>query len=286
VTHIDVLSRLENVRRCGEEYTALCPAHRDSKNSLSVGWSPSGLVLLYCHAGCTFEAICAALNLPVSSARSDYYLAFPSCRADGVERAKRNSEVARRIWRESRAADGTIVEHYLRSRAITIRPPASLRFHPNLRHPTGVYAPAMVAAVQCDSEIVAIHRTFLKSDGSGKAPLDPPKALLGPAKGAAIRFAKAAEALALTEGIETGLSVMQACPGLAIWCAISSSLLPHIHLPVCVREVIIAIDADQAGERAAREAAETFVNEGLRVRIARPESGLDFNDYLKTKSAT
>ncbi len=57
----EVISRLEGVRRPGDSRAmALCPAHDDKKPSLSVAWGDGGHVLLKCHAGCSFEAICEA----------------------------------------------------------------------------------------------------------------------------------------------------------------------------------------------------------------------------------
>lgn len=59
----DILQRLENVRNTGAEHKAKCPAHRDSSPSLSVREGTDGRVLLYCHAGCTTEAVVEALGL-------------------------------------------------------------------------------------------------------------------------------------------------------------------------------------------------------------------------------
>ena len=58
----EILHQLRNVKRVGDDWTAQCPAHDDAHNSLSIGDGDKGL-LLYCHAGCTFEAIAAALQL-------------------------------------------------------------------------------------------------------------------------------------------------------------------------------------------------------------------------------
>lgn len=43
-------------------FTALCPVHDDKKPSLSVS-EKNGRILLRCHAGCSFEDICAALGI-------------------------------------------------------------------------------------------------------------------------------------------------------------------------------------------------------------------------------
>jgi hypothetical protein len=63
-----VINLLKNAKRTGSNWTALCPAHDDHRNSLCVGTGRDGRLLLYCHAGCSFEAISAALGLEPNSA--------------------------------------------------------------------------------------------------------------------------------------------------------------------------------------------------------------------------
>jgi hypothetical protein len=186
---------------------------------------------------------------------------------------------ALRIWAQARLAEHTPAEPYLRSRGIRLSIPPALRFHPRLKHPTGIYVPGIVAAVRnANGTLVAIHRTFLKPDGSGKADLDPQKAALGPVSGGVVALAPLAEVLALGEGIETMLSVMQATE-IACWATLGAANLPNIKLPAQVRRAIIVADADPAGERAALEAARHLMSEGRQVRIARTgKAGADFND--------
>lgn len=57
-----VLARLQGVRRNGSGWMARCPAHEDRNPSLSIT-ERDGRVLLHCHAGCTVEAVCAALKI-------------------------------------------------------------------------------------------------------------------------------------------------------------------------------------------------------------------------------
>ena len=149
----------------------------------------------------------------------------------------------------------------------------------------------MVAAVQGpDRRLVAVHRTFLERRADGawiKAGVRPAKMLLGPAAGAAVRLAPANSgagaptALAITEGIETGLSVAQALPGLAVWAAISASMMARLRLPEAVREIILCPDGDAAGRRAAERAAASLSADGRKVRIAAAPPGRDFNDLLQ-----
>jgi 5S rRNA maturation endonuclease (ribonuclease M5) len=59
-------ARFQNVKWSGsDKFTARCPAHEDLKASLAVRQYPERQ-LLHCFAGCTFEAITAALGIPQS----------------------------------------------------------------------------------------------------------------------------------------------------------------------------------------------------------------------------
>jgi hypothetical protein len=122
------------------------------------------------------------------------------------------------------------------------------------------------------------HRTFLR-DGSGKAPIDPAKMMLGPCRAGAVRLGEPGEVLMVGEGIETCLAAMLAT-GHAAWAALSTSGLRALDLPESVSEVIVLADGDDPGEPAARDCALRWKRQGRCVRIARPPRGMDFNDML------
>jgi hypothetical protein len=61
---------LQGLRREGRGYVACCPAHEDRSPSLSLA-ERDGRLLVHCHAGCTPEAIVAALGLRLSDLFSD-----------------------------------------------------------------------------------------------------------------------------------------------------------------------------------------------------------------------
>lgn len=65
MTAREILRLLKRVRPSGGGWTAACPAHSDSTPSLSIRES-AGRVLLHCHAGCSPEAIVAALGLEMA----------------------------------------------------------------------------------------------------------------------------------------------------------------------------------------------------------------------------
>jgi putative DNA primase/helicase len=195
------------------------------------------------------------------------------------------AQAAFAIWRRSRPAKGTAVETYLRARGYAGPIPAALRFATG-RHPSDPdhYSPMMVAAVMRDDRLVAIHRTFLRADGTGKADLDPAKMTLGPCKGAAVPLAPAGPILAIAEGIETALSFMQAT-SIPTWSALSAGGIRSLILPPSVREVIIAADNDPAGLAKAHAAARRWTTYGRKVRVVVPPTGRgDFNDMARAVS--
>jgi phage/plasmid primase-like uncharacterized protein len=201
--------------------------------------------------------------------------------------ARKRSEAALAIWQTSQPAEGTPVAAYLRSRGLVLPASSDLRCHPGLRHPSGAFWPAMVALVTHGETgiAIAIHRTFLARDGSGKAPVNPQKMMLGPCSGGAVRLAQPNALLMIGEGIETCLSAMQAT-GHPAWAALSTSGLRALDLPATVRDVIVLADGDEPGDAAARDCALRWKREGRRVRIARPPTGMDFNDLLVAGSSS
>jgi putative DNA primase/helicase len=269
--------------QAGGGWMARCPAHDDRKPSLSICDASNGKVLVRCHAGCDQERVIAALSARgLWTENCSRRFSRPASRAHAVrqpDRAKR-SEAALAIWQAANPVNGTLVETYLASRGLHIPLPPTLRFHVGLKHPSGGIWPAMVALVTrgADDTPLAIHRSFLARDGSGKAPVEPTKMMLGPCRGA-VRLGPIGGRLMIAEGIENALSAMQSTAQ-AAWAALSTSGLRTLELPADVRDVVVLADGDQPGEEAARDCAWRWKREGRRVRIARPPQGMDFNDML------
>ena len=53
----EILDRFDNIKTQNGGYSARCPCHEDRVNSLSLGESDDGKILIKCHAGCSFNAI-------------------------------------------------------------------------------------------------------------------------------------------------------------------------------------------------------------------------------------
>src|SRR5262249_50393206 len=60
---VELLARLRNVRRGAGGWSALCPSHEDTENSLSIAEGKEGRILLKCFTGCTAGQIVAAIGL-------------------------------------------------------------------------------------------------------------------------------------------------------------------------------------------------------------------------------
>ena len=276
----------------GHDWIARCPAHSDRTPSLSIAETAHSGRLLHCFAGCSWSAIRDALEAKSLWPERGFY-SPASQRMWGTSHGRWSPApepdklaVVARIWRNSGPAPGTVVESYLRSRSLTMPLPPKLRCA-RLRHrESGRWLPCMVAAVQTsDGRLTGLHRTYLRPDGHGKADVDPVKKMLGGCRGGAVWLTPIGRRLALCEGIETGLSVWEACSDLAVWCALSAGNLDRLTLPASVEEVVIVADGDPIGLAAARRAAQRYRASGRRICLVELPAGMDANDLLRAEAA-
>ena len=213
-------------------------------------------------------------------------------RAAGPAASSANkTALARDMWDAARPHPGTLVDVYLAARGLAGVQSVELRFHPAAPHPGGGRLPAMIAAIRCTSTgaLQAVHRTYLRADGRGKADVEPAKASLGPVRGGAIMLEPLRDdaPLVMAEGIETALSAARLFGG-AAWSAISAGNLAALPLPAlpAAAVVLIAADPDPPGQRDAAAAARAWKAEGRQVRIATPDNPADdFNDLWRARAA-
>lgn len=193
------------------------------------------------------------------------------------------------ILTAAKSIEGTPVAQYLTGRGLAVPENADLLFHPDLAHwETKTGYPAMLGQVRDrDGAVIGLHRSYLAIDEEAvtKAPLDKARKMLGRVAGGAVRLAALGDGdrLALSEGIETGLAVMTACPDQPVWATLSTSGLEQVELPPGARRVLILADNDVsgAGLRAAEAAARRLRAQGRDVAVVLPpEEGEDFNDLL------
>lgn len=268
---------------------ALCPAHGDRKPSLTLRDGDKGLIVK-CHSGCDWRDVKEALRdrgLIDSQHRPQPPNPSEIARREAEDRAEAEKVERRALatWNECHPIRGTIAETYLRGRGITCDLPDTLRFHPECWHPTAKRFPAMVARIDGLPRL-AIHRAYLRPDGSGKADVDPPKAMQGAASGGAVRLTQTQGPLVVAEGIETALSLscgLLRAPA-TVWAALSAPGIAALRLPDGFpHRLTIASDGDQAGREAAHKLAARADSLGWSVSLLPAPEGRDWNDILMMK---
>jgi hypothetical protein len=229
------------------------------------------------------------------------------------------------LWNRTLPLAGSVAETYLASRRIPYvlirNREDDIRFLPRLEHwkgttwdrsttpwtkiKSGGDFPCMVAAMRnFAGDITAVHCTFLRSDGSGKADVSEPKLMRGDAKGSAIRLTRgdgnltledartefqkfgAVHAFMPFEGIENGLSYAIEVPEPRIWACGSFDLMLALRLedePI-FDPVIFGRDNDDnpAAENAIIDRIDEVRASGRDCSQARPPTGVkDFNDLIR-----
>ena len=89
----EILDRLQEVKKTGDGWLALCPAHKDKQASLSVGYRDER-ILLHCHAGCEIEDIVTAMGLKLSDLfnKESVCCAYPPVQAVQVSKLEQHIE--------------------------------------------------------------------------------------------------------------------------------------------------------------------------------------------------
>ena len=283
----DLAQRL-NLKRLTRSWRGRCPAC-DYPGTFAVREGREGRALFSCASCHDRDALVEAVTL----ATGQEHRPEPRETENEAAARQRKAAFALRLWNGSEAAPGTLAERYLDARGLAgLAASPALRFRGDTPHPEGRGAgarhPAMIALVTGPGgEPLAIHRTFLRPDGMGKAAVEPAKASLGPVWGGAIRLQDhdPHHPLVIGEGIETSASA-GLLMGLPAWAAISAGNLGQgLVLPPDVRRVVIAADPDEPGRVAARNAWARWRAEGREARIATPDGDGDFNDLLRTREA-
>lgn len=276
----------------GHYGTAPCPIcqpeGKKTQSALTLTPSPDGRLLAHCKKlGCSFRDLVRALGLASGRYPPPDPAAIARAEAKTRAEAQRRSRKAAQIWAQSQPIPGTPAQTYLRARGLICHLPAKLQFHPAALHgPSGMRLPAMVALVE-GGDAPAIHCTWLRPDGLGKADVQPNKTMLGSTKGGGVRLMHGAGPLVVAEGIETALSL--ACGLLdgafQLWAALSAPGLRSLRLSTEPDALIIATDGDEPGRSAGFNLAARADALGWKVSFAHAPEGCDWNDILMMKGA-
>ncbi|HEY0714562.1 MAG TPA: toprim domain-containing protein, partial [Polyangia bacterium] len=254
----EFLNRLDRVRKTPEGWSALCPGHDDKNPSLSVGEGEAGQILLRCFAGCPAEAIVAAVGLRLADL-------FP-------ERA-----VAPKGGGVFRASDLPPVAEWLRSaRGL---PASEIGRMWATETPKG---PAVVFRYEDDSGRLLYEKLrSVSAKGFWRRPSGKDSVLYGLSRLAD----SASDRVIVVEG-ELDCHVLSAvglAPVVSVPDGTGSRLTRELLEPLApFREIIIATDADPAGDVLARKlAAELMPERCRRLRFALGARGKDANDALR-----
>jgi hypothetical protein len=271
----------------GGQVVAPGPGHSPHDRSLAIrlsAESPFGFIA-HSHAGDDWR-VCRDYvlgKLGLSHADTCQATAWrkPRPRQDHVpdDHERRQHKKAGWLWALRESIAGTIAERYLREARHYNGPlPPTLAFLPP-RKPE--YLPAMIAAFGTPDEpephilgeprgVDAIHLTFLRPDGSGKAKVSPDKLIVGRPLGRPIVLAPANDLLGLTisEGIEDALTAHEAT-GLGAWAAGAAGFMAPVGttVPSFIEAVTIFAHPDMSGQRGAEDLAATLGERGFEIRI-------------------
>jgi hypothetical protein len=252
----------------GRNGLAPAPGHSKSDRSLSIKPHPTDPddVLLHSFAGEDWRAIKREWRetglLPSRFGGKKRDSASRPARATKPETTAKSDlwySPASWLWNNSEPADSTVVATYLATRGITLANlPATIRYLPPT--PPKYPWPAMIAAYGLPDEpipgelylarerIKGVHLTYLQLDGSGKAPVDPQRRMIGASNGWPTVLASPNDGLSLLigEGIETALSGHVL--GMGIWSATSAGRMAALasKVPAHIEAVTIAVEADDA----------------------------------------
>jgi putative DNA primase/helicase len=199
---------------------------------------------------------------------------------------------------------GSVAATYLDNRGCAIpHPCGDLRWYRDLEDKvSGYHGPALVGLVTDveTGEPINLHRTWLASNGSGKAPIDKPRRLL---KGHRLRGVtrlwpdeEVTLGLVIGEGIETCLAA--ALEGLTpVWATMTASNLAAFPVLPGLEGLTLLVDHDRpnakTGKRAGIEAGLTVVrrytdagfDSERDVRVILPPEGEDAADLVRKRRA-
>jgi hypothetical protein len=205
---------------------------------------------------------------------------------------------ALQLWAKALPAADTPVECYLRGRGITVDIPTTIRGLPRQRNwNNGRDYAAMIALVERLPEDgegpegilipSGVHLTFLESHANApsvqKAATESNKLSLGQLRHGGVWLKPIEQIcgdLAVAEGIETALSVMQ-ITGLPTVATLSAAGMHTFRWPPQIQRLWIAADNDEAGMKAAKALLARALCAGIQADIKIPRGGHnDFNDFI------
>lgn len=263
----NVVSRLKG-KWHGDYAMCHCPAHDDSNPSLSLRQGEKG-ILVHCFAGCDRDDVLRAIR--------SQNISFGKETGTKSIKSKSTSNIAKSIWDEGMSVKGTIAVNYLKGRGLSPQL-NDLKFHPKCpfgAKSNAIYKPALIVAVREGAILTSIQRIMLEDDGSNYVK----KQSIGkPGQGAWQQMPAGSE-LAIAEGMEDA-AAFNKIYGINCWAGLSGSRMHKLAIPSTVDKLIIAIDNDEAGEKAAARCVENYGPIVNKIIIEKPIRAKDFAEQL------
>jgi hypothetical protein len=259
-----VLARLNlRPRRAGKGWQARCPAHDDSTPSLSASIGDNGRLLLYCHAGCPFDAVRAALGVEARAASAGH----------GPPPPRVPSEYIAPNWRALVKSDRP---HEVEAREHALGLPAGSLRRIGVVWAIGISA---LAAPMYGSSPEPIGVRLRADDGRKWAMSGSRNGLFGLNGPVEVR-----DALYLPEGMTDTAALV----GLGLWAVGRPSCTGGRDLVRafvrCVprsTSIVVVSDADLPGRRGAAVLCDELTTDGRRVRMIAPPPGFkDVREWI------
>ena len=274
------------------EYLCLCPFHTDRNPSFYVNLDKGVYHCFGCGEKGDIIHLYAKMNhLDDKEAIIELKRRFlPENIPNKTKEQKLDNLLKKALYMWNTAQeDLEMIKSYLKARGIGTTPSLShLKLYKNNIMLAKVVNPL--------NELKSLHMTILEHK-DGKIKAKEKKVLQGlPIKGYAVHFGEPIDSLAVTEGIETALSIKEALPTLPVWACLSAVNMPEILLPEdnTIKNVYIFFDKDKnnVGLKAAEELARKLTKDkDINVYLVEPPidikdenaKGVDFNDVLVQK---
>jgi len=238
-------------------------------------------------AGAAERTVCNITNKRAATSKQIYQCSKKQ--KEEFQNGTRNLALA--LWRAAVDPRGTLVEQYLKFRALELPDAAAneaTRFHPDCPF-TAERFPAMVCLVRniVSNEPQGLHRTALAPDGTAiKRDGKTFRMSLGTIAGGAIKLdpdEDVTQGLCIGEGVETCLSGRQM--GLPpVWSAVNTGGVADFPVLSSIEGLHIFKEHDDAGGQSAGDVeacARRWHDAGRAVIIVEPDIGNDLNDELR-----
>lgn len=260
----------------GDYAMCKCPAHDDSKPSLSIKQGDTS-ILVHCFGNCDGASVMSAIRNVMGGS-------IVSHRAEKIQVTEKHDRHTP-IWQDSKPIEGTLAERYLKEvRGIDFIP-REVRFHPRCpqgKSPDTKFLPALIIGIFRDRSLVAVQRIFLDPATARYTA----KMILGDLRGGVWPSTFSTDHMAVAEGFETACTFQQITDLEAGTC-FGTANFSIFQPPTTIKRITFLPDNDEGGMTAVSKAIPIRQEQEFltRTKLCPPNFG-DWADILKPKGQT